>query len=89
VFKNYFRQSIALLRFGFLLTILNTHKTYPQTLDTLINVGGYKLHFHIIKGQGMPILFEAGGADNATVWNDLLTRISDITGTTLITYDRS
>jgi hypothetical protein len=30
-----------------------------QTVDTLIDVGGYRLYFHIIKGEGMRFYFIA------------------------------
>ncbi len=59
-----------------------------QTIDTLVDAGNYKLHFYIVKGRGTPILFEAGGGDDASVWTGLLKPISELTGTTLITYDR-
>jgi pimeloyl-ACP methyl ester carboxylesterase len=59
-----------------------------QTIDSLIDVGGYRLHFHIIEGQGMPILFEGGSGADVTVWDTILKPISDITHATLITYDR-
>ena len=59
-----------------------------QTLDTLVDVGGYKLHFAITPGKGIPILFEAGGGDDATVWNSIIPTIFQITHTTLIAYDR-
>ena len=59
-----------------------------QTIDTLVDVGNYKLHFYIVKGSGTPILFEAGGGDDASVWTGLLKPVSELTGTTLITYDR-
>jgi pimeloyl-ACP methyl ester carboxylesterase len=59
-----------------------------QDIDTLVDVGGYKLHFHIIKGKGMPILFESGGGDDGSTWNRLVPYIADTLGTTLITYDR-
>jgi pimeloyl-ACP methyl ester carboxylesterase len=62
---------------------------HAQTLDTLVDVGGYRLHFNIIKGTGVPILFEAGGGDNAQVWQPLLKPLAAVTGTTLITYDRA
>ncbi|UPL47567.1 alpha/beta fold hydrolase [Hymenobacter sublimis] len=62
---------------------------HAQTVDTLVDVGGYRLHFHIIKGKGTPILFEAGGGDDARVWEQLLTPLAQVTGTTLITYDRA
>jgi pimeloyl-ACP methyl ester carboxylesterase len=60
-----------------------------QTIDTLIDVGGYRLHFHIIKGQGMPILFESGSGADVTTWDIILKPIANITHTTLITYDRA
>ena len=60
-----------------------------QTLDTLLDVGRHKLHFHIIKGQATPILFEAGNGDDASVWKPLLDKIHQATNATLITYDRS
>ena len=60
-----------------------------QTVDTLIDVGGYRLHFHIIKGKGMPILFEGGAGADVTVWDPVLKPIADLTQATLITYDRA
>jgi pimeloyl-ACP methyl ester carboxylesterase len=59
-----------------------------QILDTLVDIGGYKLHFSITPGKGIPILFEAGGGDDATVWNGIIPPIFQITHTTLIAYDR-
>ena len=61
---------------------------HTQNSDTLIDAGGYKLHFNIVRGVGIPILFEAGGGDDATVWAKLAKPISTITGSTLIMYDR-
>ncbi|MCR1027037.1 alpha/beta fold hydrolase [Cellulophaga baltica] len=60
-----------------------------QTLDTIIDVNSHKLHFNIIKGKGIPILFETGSGGDCNVWNSILKPISKITGTTLITYDRA
>src|SRR5882724_12366489 len=60
-----------------------------QYVDTLVDVGGYRLHFHMIKGVGMPILFESGSGAGGNVWDTILKPIADITGATLITYDRS
>ncbi|PIB28028.1 hypothetical protein [Maribacter sp. 4G9] len=56
--------------------------------DTLVDIGGYNLHFIIVKGDGIPILFEAGGGNDASVWNGILDKIHEVTGTTLITYCR-
>ena len=51
-----------------------------QVTDTLVDVGGYRLHFHIIRGHGVPILFESGGGDDATVWKGVLQPIAAVTG---------
>ena len=59
-----------------------------QELDTMVDVGGYRVHFHVVKGAGLPILFDAGGGNDGTIWKDLLVPLHEITGATLITYDR-
>ena len=74
----------ALALFGLLV-----HTARSQGVDTLINVGGYRLHFHILPGHGVPILFDAGGGDDGTVWDSLLAPIAGLTGAPLITYDRA
>ena len=60
-----------------------------QTIDTLVDVGGYKLHFNIIKGKGTPILFESGNGSDASDWKSILKQLHDSTKATLITYDRA
>jgi pimeloyl-ACP methyl ester carboxylesterase len=66
-----------------------TKTAHAQKIDTLIDVGGYKLHFHIIKGKGIPILFESGGGDDGGVWDSLLNDLHKKLDATLITYDRA
>jgi len=73
----------------FVLATLGWHGAKSQEVDVMVAAGGDQLHFHILKGSGMPILFEAGGGDDATVWSTILKPIHDITQTTLITYDRA
>jgi hypothetical protein len=75
--------------FKFLMIFFLSLSMHSQTLDTLVDVGGYKMHFKIMKGEGTPILFEAGAGDDGSVWNHILEKIHKVTGTTLITYDRS
>jgi pimeloyl-ACP methyl ester carboxylesterase len=80
--NKYIVTTVAL--FGLL-----THGARGQETDTLVDVGGYRLHFHVRPGRGIPILFEAGGGDDGTVWDSLLPPIARITGAPLITYDRA
>jgi hypothetical protein len=60
-----------------------------QTIDTSVDVGGHSLHFHIIKGKGTPILFEAGNGDEGSIGQPILDNIYQSTHATLITYDRA
>ncbi|TDS13670.1 pimeloyl-ACP methyl ester carboxylesterase [Maribacter caenipelagi] len=79
--KNFYFTFLAIFSLSFTI--------HSQTLDTLVDIGGYNMHFNIMKGEGTPILFEAGGGDDSSVWAPILERIHKVTGTTLITYDRS
>ena len=72
-----------------LIVFLTSISLFGQQIDTLVDVGGYKLHFKIIKGNGTPILFEAGSGAYSSDWDTILPSIYKITGTTLITYDRA
>lgn len=74
---------------AFALLGLFTPEARCQGRDTLVDVGGYRLHFHILPGHGIPILFDAGGGDDGTVWDSLLGPIASLTRAPLITYDRA
>ena len=58
-------------------------------IDTLLDVGGHRLHFHIVKGHGPIILFESGGGDEWTEWQPILAPLYRATGATLVAYDRA
>jgi pimeloyl-ACP methyl ester carboxylesterase len=72
-----------------LANILTAADIAERSVDRLIDVGGYRLHFHIIPGHGIPILFESGGGDDETVWKGIVKPVAALTGATLITYDRA
>jgi pimeloyl-ACP methyl ester carboxylesterase len=78
---------VVFASFLFLIPITAVSQSSPVGRTTSIN--GKKLHFQIIEGrQDDIILFESGGGDDSSVWNDLLAPIAEATGATLITYDR-
>jgi pimeloyl-ACP methyl ester carboxylesterase len=60
----------------------------PGVVDTLVDVGGYRLRFRVVPGRGTPVVFEAGGGDDVTVWGDILSRVAALTGAPAIAYDR-
>jgi pimeloyl-ACP methyl ester carboxylesterase len=80
-------KMLAAVMFG--LVMLAGQQAQSQETDINVAVHGDKLHFHVYKGNGLPILFEAGGGDDSTVWADIAKPLHSITGATLITYDRA
>jgi len=80
-------KMLAALMLG--LVALAAQQAHSQETDVDLAVRGDKLHFHVYKGEGLPILFEAGGGDDSTVWAGIAKPLHDITGATLITYDRA
>jgi pimeloyl-ACP methyl ester carboxylesterase len=57
--------------------------------DTLIVVGGHKLHFVITKAGEATILLEAGGGANASQWKEVQQEIAKQVNVTVISYDRA
>lgn len=58
-------------------------------VDKTTSINGKKLHFRVVEGRKDDIiLFESGGGDSVSVWNDLLSAVQKATGATLVTYDR-
>lgn len=81
--KNHF-----LLNLLFICSFISAN-SQSKTIDTLVDVGNHKLHFKIIKGTGIPILFDSGGGNDGSVWKSILDKTFNITNATLITYDRA
>lgn len=73
----------------FIVLITLSFSIRAQTIDTLIDIGDHHLHFKIIKGKGIPMLFETGAGDDLSVWDNMIPSIQKITGATLILYDRA
>lgn len=60
-----------------------------QLMDTLIDVSPYTLHFKILKGKNLPILFESGGGMDAAQWDSIVTVLHHQLQATVITYDHA
>lgn len=58
--------------------------------DTLIDVGGHRLHVEVIRGQ-RPLAFvlESGGGAELASWASVPESIAARTGATVVTYDRA
>jgi pimeloyl-ACP methyl ester carboxylesterase len=74
--------------FILILFLLISPQLQAQTADTLVDTGPCKLHFKITKGTGTAILFEAGGAMDASQWDAVAAAVHQATGAPIITYDR-
>ena len=58
--------------------------------DTLVDVGGYRLHLSVWDGEGpVTILFEAGGGADASSWASVPELVSAQTRARVVTYDRA
>lgn len=74
---------------GLLLLAPIMARSQPKPVDRTTSSNGKTLHFRILEGRKDDIiLFESGGGDDARVWSGLLAPIAEVTGATLITYDR-
>jgi len=71
-----------------LLFTLITLQVNAQVIDTLLDIGTYKLHFKAIRGKGMPVLFESGGGLDSKQWDSIGHALHSRLGATIITYDR-
>ena len=67
-------------------SVHNSVPTQAGTVDTLIDVGGDKLHFVVHKGVSFPIVF-TGGADDVPVWNKMARPVGLRTAATVIIFD--
>lgn len=60
-----------------------------ETVETLIQVGKYRLNFQLIKGGDLTILLEAGGGMHSAEWTKLAPELARRTGATVVAYDRA
>jgi pimeloyl-ACP methyl ester carboxylesterase len=60
-----------------------------EPVESLVQVGKYRLNFKIIKGKGLTILLEAGGGMDSGEWNKIAPVLAAKTGATIVSYDRA
>ncbi|MGD8495528.1 MAG: alpha/beta fold hydrolase [Gemmatimonadales bacterium] len=60
------------------------------TLDTLVDVGGHRLHLVVHRGERpVTVLFEAGGGADAGAWGTVPERLAARSSATVVAYDRA
>jgi len=62
---------------------------FPDSKDTLIDVGDHKLHFVITRNEEPTILLESGGGADASQWYEVQQKLGNETNATIIAYDRA
>ncbi len=76
-------------------TVLPLQAAYPQsnqeseTVETLVQVGEYRLNFQVIRGGNLTVLLEAGGGMHSAEWTKLAPELAHKTGATVVSYDRA
>jgi len=58
-------------------------------VETMIQVGEYRLNFKVIRGGSLTLLLEAGGGMDSTEWSKLAPVLAQKTGATIVSYDRA
>lgn len=59
-------------------------------VDTLIDVGGQRLHFRVWEGTGrVTVVFQAGGGADLSSWSSVPERVAEVTGARVVAYDRA
>lgn len=78
-----------LLCLGIICCLSPSCEGQDQSGDILVDLGTHQLHMRVKRGTGIPIVFEAGGGNDGSVWTDLADTLYQVLGTTIITYDRA
>jgi pimeloyl-ACP methyl ester carboxylesterase len=60
-----------------------------SAVETLVQVGKYRLNFQVIEGGEPTILLEAGGGMDSREWNKIASALAEKTGATIVSYDRA
>ena len=60
-----------------------------EPVESLVQVGKYRLNFKVIKGKELTILLEAGGGMDSGEWNKIAPELAAKTGATIVSYDRA
>lgn len=64
---------------------------HPLTpLDTLVDVGGYRMHVMVYRGTTpITVVMEVGGGASLKGWAGVEARVAERTGATVVVYDRA
>jgi pimeloyl-ACP methyl ester carboxylesterase len=68
---------------------MKDHIDNEQIVDSLVNVGDYRLHFRVYPGAEPAVLLESGGGADASYWDELAPVLARASGAIIITYDRA
>ncbi len=63
---------------------------HPTPLDTLVDVGGYRMHLMVYRGtKPVTIVMESGGGASLGAWSGVDEALASRTGATVVAYDRA
>ncbi len=60
-----------------------------KAVETLVQIGKYRLNFQVIEGGNPTVLLEAGGGMDSREWNAVASVLASKTGATIVSYDRA
>ncbi len=65
------------------------HYQEEAAVETLVQIGKYRLNFRVIEDGRPTILLEAGGGMDSREWNKIAPELARKTGATVVSYDRA
>ena len=68
---------------------LNQDNKTIEAVETLVQVGQYRLNFKVIEGGDLTVLLESGGGMDSNEWNKLAPELAQKTGASVVSYDRA
>ena len=81
---------MALLALTLLLQPIAGAKYDHNPVDTLVDVGGYRVHVVVHRGtKPLTIIMESGGGASLTAWSGVDAQLAERTGATVVAYDRA
>ncbi len=55
----------------------------------MIDNDGHRVAFYVTQGNSSTIVLDSGGGESSSQWKDIVPRLHEATGATVITYDRA
>ena len=82
------RSAVALIGLMALMPTETAAAVAPEPIDSMVEVGGYRLHMRVSAGSALTVVFESGGTLDSSQWASIQAKVRERTGAAVVSYDR-